>query len=300
MGAGIKKEKRCLYGIDWRPERLWIACLSTALILMAWAATVHAADELKAQEKRSGWNITLVPYIWALSETGSVTVKGQETDVNVTPDEMISKLNGPLMLDVDVRKGRFGGLINTFYAGVGDEESAQVLLENITFDTDIKMIMMNANVYYRLGPYGLGKASSKKGTRAVSVDPYIGARYTDMDVKLDVSITNRLTGNTASSSFQDRASWTDPIVGARTTWDLFRRWNVVLMGDIGGFGVGSDFAWSATLLGGYRFHFSRHIDGNVLFGYRALYQDYTEDSGSDRFEYDATMHGPIVGVAIGF
>ena len=37
-----------------------------------------------------------------------------------------------------------------------------------------------------------------------------------------------------------------------------------------------------------------------IFGYRALYQDYSEGSGSDRFEYKATMHGPIFGLSIGF
>ena len=47
---------------------------------------------------------------------------------------------------------------------------------------------------------------------------------------------------------------------------------------------------------GYRFHFCKRATGNVLVGYRALYQDYSDDD----FTYDATMHGLIFGIDVGF
>ena len=87
--------------------------------------------------------------------------------------------------------------------------------------------------------------------------------------------------------------------GVMTDWDLYPRWNIKLSGDVGGFGVGTDLAWSATLLAGYRFHFSKRIMGNVLFGYRALYQDFESDN-EERFVYDAYMHGPYISVNIDF
>jgi len=34
--------------------------------------------------------------------------------------------------------------------------------------------------------------------------------------------------------------------------------------------------------------------------HRARYQDYTDGSGADKFEWDVTLHGPILGLAIGF
>jgi hypothetical protein len=39
---------------------------------------------------------------------------------------------------------------------------------------------------------------------------------------------------------------------------------------------------------------------NVAFaaGYRGLYTDYETGSGSDRFSYDATVHGPLLGIDI--
>lgn len=300
---------RRLSGYVPRWNRFRLVCITVVLAITALIAATQAAEPAATSAgstqtakfaKKGGWEITIVPYIWVLSDTGSTTVKGREIDVDATPKEMVSKVKGALMLGIDVRQGRLGGFINTFYARIGDEGSAQVLFDDITIDTDIKMLLMGAAVYYRLGPYGLGKAPSKWGTPAVKVDPYIGGRYTDLDVKFNITTVNRLTGNTNISSFEDGKGWVDPIIGVRTTWDLFRHWNVIVSGDVGGFGVGSDFTWSATVLGGYRFNFSKHISGNVLFGYRALYQDYSEGSGNDRFEYKATMHGPVVGLAIGF
>jgi hypothetical protein len=38
----------------------------------------------------------------------------------------------------------------------------------------------------------------------------------------------------------------------------------------------------------------------VIAGYRALSQDYDDGSGADRFEWDVTLHGPLLGLSIGF
>ena len=70
-------------------------------------------------------------------------------------------------------------------------------------------------------------------------------------------------------------------------------------GDIGGFGVGSDFTWSATIVIGYDFLLFEH-PALVYLGYRAIGQDFTEGSGSDRFTWDVIQHGPILGFSLLF
>jgi hypothetical protein len=74
---------------------------------------------------------------------------------------------------------------------------------------------------------------------------------------------------------------------------------VVLAGDVGGFGVGSDFAWSFLALFGYQWEASG-IEWAILAGYRALGQDYTTGSGAQRFRWDVTMHGPVLGFTVRF
>ena len=38
----------------------------------------------------------------------------------------------------------------------------------------------------------------------------------------------------------------------------------------------------------------------MLLGYRILYQDYERGSGINKFAYDITTHGPIIGVQYRF
>jgi hypothetical protein len=37
-----------------------------------------------------------------------------------------------------------------------------------------------------------------------------------------------------------------------------------------------------------------------MLGYKALFVDYSKGSGLNHFEYDMTMHGPILGVTARF
>ena len=37
-----------------------------------------------------------------------------------------------------------------------------------------------------------------------------------------------------------------------------------------------------------------------MLGYKALFVDYSKGSGLTRYEYDMTMHGPILGITARF
>ena len=87
----------------------------------------------------------------------------------------------------------------------------------------------------------------------------------------------------AATQLRGKKSWTDLIVGARLTADLAPNWSMILRGDIGGFGISGDKDMSAngSLLFGWRFK----PDWHLLFGYRALYQDYQDGKGANEFRY---------------
>jgi hypothetical protein len=70
----------------------------------------------------------------------------------------------------------------------------------------------------------------------------------------------------------------------------------VLRGDVGGFGVESKWSWNAV--GTIRYGFSDRF--SACAGYRALYGHYEHWDASDKFEYKATLAGPVIGVALGF
>ena len=78
--------------------------------------------------------------------------------------------------------------------------------------------------------------------------------------------------------------------------DLTEKLAFRVRGDIGGFdiGSGSDLTWN--VLGGFGYSLSERT--TLWLGYRILDVDYDDGSGSDLFEYDIDMSGPIAGLAI--
>ena len=90
--------------------------------------------------------------------------------------------------------------------------------------------------------------------------------------------------------------WIDPFIGARLRVDLTKKLMLGLRGDIGGFGIGSEFSWNASAVLGYRF--TRLISAWV--GYRALSVDYEKGGGFNSIEYDLIMHGPMIGMGFYF
>jgi hypothetical protein len=94
--------------------------------------------------------------------------------------------------------------------------------------------------------------------------------------------------------------WVDPLVGLRLRHQLAPGQELVLRGDIGGFDVGSQFTWN--VLAAYSWRIGTHHGATYsgILGYRALGVDYEQGSGVNRFEYDVTQHGPIVGLAVSF
>ena len=94
--------------------------------------------------------------------------------------------------------------------------------------------------------------------------------------------------------------WLDPVIGARVRYTVAPGHELLLRGDIGGFGVGSDFSWQA--IGVYAFEFGTYqgIAFSGVIGYRALYVDYVQGEGRQRYEFDMLQHGPVLGLSARF
>jgi len=73
-----------------------------------------------------------------------------------------------------------------------------------------------------------------------------------------------------------------------------------VIGDVGGFGVGSKFSWQALAALNYDFCVRTNVTWSGMLGYKALFVDYSKGSGLTQYEYDMTMHGPIIGVTARF
>lgn len=233
------------------------------------------------------WQFQVTPYLWALSIDADVTVRGIESSQSVTFSDILSDLSFALMMEGEARKGRLGVYADVIYSNLSDTDSAG----GIRIRSDADAVWAGLGAYYRFGPWPLLPDGGPSGP-VVVVDPYAGARYTYLNAELKV--------RGGGPQVEQDKHWVDPIIGLRTIWVLTPRWSLTALGDIGGFGVGSDLTWQAAGLIGYRFGLFGDKDARFQAGYRALYQKYDTGSGGNAFKWDATLHGPALALAIDF
>jgi hypothetical protein len=83
--------------------------------------------------------------------------------------------------------------------------------------------------------------------------------------------------------------------------DLTDRWNLFAEADVGGFDVGSKVSVNAQAYLGYRMEMLGKPT-ILRAGYRLLYQDYENDdfTGANKFRWDVSQHGPVVGFSMRF
>lgn len=226
-----------------------------------------------AQETSKDWQFDLAPlYLWGISIDGTQTVKGQEVDLEAGFSDIFNNLNGVFTAHFEAAwKEKWGGFTDINWVNLeADTQSS----------TGSTITPKYTTFFFELaGFYRLTKDDH-------DFDFLAGIRYTAMDLKLES--TGPLPTQTGE---QD---WVDPIVGLRWFWHFTDKWELWLEGDIGGFGVGSDFTWNAV--GMIYYQPWKHV--GFFGGYRALYQDYEDGSGSEKFAFDATMHGPLLGLNI--
>ena len=261
--------------------------LITATAILMFAGYFPSAAAEEKPDENGGWEFQVAPYIWGISLDGDVTVSGNEGDLDLSFHDIWDELNIAGMLSFDARKGRWGFLGDAVAANLGKDTK----VDGIKIDPTVKLALLMAGGFYELGTWKLSDTAGKD-VPTVTLDAYAAVRYTYLDIDLDLKGVGDASGD---------KDWFDPLIGTRAFFDLSEHWTLALWGDVGGFGVGSDFTWGAMGTIGYRFRlFSEKNNVRVAGGYRAIYQDYTDGSGDDKFKWDVTFHGPILGLVIEF
>lgn len=224
-----------------------------------------------------GWEFEVVPYLWTAGLDGTVQAGPSflpSANIDWTASDILSNLDVGAMGAFEGRKGRWGFIVDAIYVELSDQKVTPGI-RFASVDAEVKQQM-----YALFGSYRVFEGPTR-------VDALAGARY--VDIRSPVSAV-RTSGGVISVDAGDH--WWDPYVGVRVIHSLSERWSVLGWGLVGGFGVGSDFAWD--VIAAVNYQFSPTITGKI--GFRYLDMDYQ----GDRFEYDAGMGGPFVGVGIKF
>jgi hypothetical protein len=272
------------------------------------AADVPAAPLpiVEALPTPPSWTYRFTPYGWLTALDGTQTVRGRSVKVDASFIDIVENSDTlvALMGDFEARNGPFALLGNVAWTKIGfegDDVRSRALAPGVsrTLSTslglNIEMVIAEVGAAYEVARFG-----------PVAFDVLAGARYWHQEADLSLDVTAAVqVGDlevAGSRAFARSGSvdWLDPVIGARLRYTVAPGHELLLRGDIGGFGVGSDFSWQA--IGAYGFEFGTYqgITFSGVIGYRALYVDYVQGEGRQRYEFDMLQHGPVLGLSARF
>jgi hypothetical protein len=235
-------------------------------------------------EKPNQWQFTWGPYIWMTGLNGNVTVKGIDSHVDASFTDLAKHMDMAFSSHVELQKEPWSVYLDPWYAKLSD--SKNVVLPTLgprSVEVTVKQNIFEFGGTYRLGTWVTGSSSYSK----MGLELLAGGRYWYTNVDVD------LTPGTSNDKSKD---WLDPIVGGRLKMGLTEKLALLLRGDIGGFGVGSDFSYNVEGLLSYDISKRFSIKG----GYRLLGVDYESGSGFSKLKYDVRYYGPVLGLIARF
>ena len=263
------------------------------------------------------WQFSFTPYAWLPWISGDVVVKGRPFDVAIDPADLITHLDWPDIVPVwmsytEARRGPLSLFNDIVYANVsgsgGFSRTVSGRVATATFGADVKVDYQLAIVEAG-GAYEIWSRGSQGSPGSTAFDFLAGARYwhQDVDVSADVTGTVALNGPLGITVTGNRAvaksgsvDWVDPFVGARVRQQLAPGQEIVLRGDVGGFGAGSQFSWEAIATYNWLLGVTHGIPVDGYVGFRALSADYSQGSGTSKFGFDGVIYGPVIGATMRF
>ena len=242
------------------------------LALTLLAPTVFAGSSDGSKD----WEFNLTPmYLWMINMNGEMTLGTTTTPVVTDFSQIVENLEFVFTGHFEgVHKSGFGFLTDLSYSRIGGQQTIPVPV-TITLDVDFTNILVEFAGIYRIH-LGENAFDFIAGTRYSSLEPEIG-------------ITTSLP---LPSAITKKVDWWDAMIGGRFIWSISEKWNLLARADFGF--LGSNLTWNLSGLVEYKPW--KHV--SLVGGYRYMDIDYDQGTGADRFKYDMSMYGPILGVNI--
>ena len=268
-----------------------------------------------AEPLTNKWEFSLTPYGWATSMNGNITARGHKVDVDESFIEIVDKSDSLLawMSYFEARKGRFAFFTDLVWADIGFPGQFNITKDPLgRFGRATLNVKGNVQLDYQETiiqsgiAYEVARWQSAPGS-FTALDLMGSARYWNQDVDLSLRLTGTLNVDLRRLGLQFQRSrrvavarsgdleWVDPVVGARIRHQIAPGKELRLVGDVGGFGAGSEFSWQAVATYGFDVNcFATPL--HTVIGYRALSVDYSEDGRFGKNALDVVQHGPVMGV----
>ena len=241
---------------------------------------------LNAQEKNSQnngsnkWFFEITPYFWASSVNNNKIIGPVSLNQDTRFKEVFANMVYAIPLHFEFGKNRWGVITDVLY--VKDElgQSAQYTFfpklpekSTIDFSSDYTISKLQIEAF---GAYNFRKHSKEQVN--CKLDVLLGARFTQQKNLLELK-QESILDTLDFFPFSHTEQYVDPLIGASYTLKFHEKWKFYLMGNLGGFSVGSKF--TSELLSTLSFEAVKFL--NINLGYRWIYTNY--DNGKSGMEY---------------
>lgn len=218
-------------------------------------------------------NATL--YLWLAGIHGDVGAPAAQASVHASPADVLSKFRFGILAESDLRWKRVIAPIDIIWLRLGDDKALTNIGQgDTTADVRLGEVIFTPKIGYRL-----------VDREKFKFDALTGFRYWHVGPKLTFN-PSRL-----GRDFSTSLNWVDPLVGGRITADLSPKVKMVIAGDVGGWGTGSQLEYQLVGALGYQFKPKYALQ----FGYRYTDVNYRSFTAV----YDVAMSGAFIGFTFG-
>jgi hypothetical protein len=239
--------------------------MGTILVAAMFSMSALAADD--------EWQHTIAIYVVGASIDGTAGIGNVTGDVDVSFGDILDNLDGGFMGAYRLERGPWAMTADVMWLGLEQKKNSQGITGNRSSKVEADQVIASLDGAYAITERLAG---------------YAGLRFWWLDVDVNVVLGGPM-GTTLSPSKSE--NWVDPYVGLRYVLPLGERWQIVTKGDVGGFGVGSDFTWHVTAFANW--DVTKNF--SLMAGARFIDVDYEDGSGSGRFKWDVLEGGPMGG-----
>ena len=234
--------------------------------------------------------VMIAPYGWIAGIKGEVGIGNRVLNVDLTPSRVLQHLgdvDGALMLHTEVGRGDWGFILDANLIRASTSVSTVPALVDVT---------LSQTLLEALGMYRAVEISDLLvDGRSLTVDFLAGARYYQFSNGFAVYPANPIFPPVQTTL---SATWVDMVIGARTRVPVTNSLDAFARIDLGGFGISSSSTMSWNLVAGVDYKMT--ANSSLIAGYRQLDINKQSYSGTQPFDFNATLYGPFMALAFQF
>ena len=223
-----------------------------------------------------GWHFEVSPYLWFPGMHGTATgPNGRGLSFRASPGDLLSHFRIGLMGAAEASRKRFVITGDVFWIRLGDDKSIPFPGSGATSAS------MKATEFFLTPKIGVRVIDQER----FKITALTGLRYWHLGESLNFN------PSALGLNFSGSQDFVDPLVGGRIETAITEKIVVNVLGDVGGWGTGSELEYQWVGLLGYRVNAAWTLQA----GYRYLYVDKQSSRG---VIFNATTAGVIFGITL--